>query len=280
MVRFATLEWPGLICCDWKGFSIDYRGIRIALGLMCSTPNNSLRVLSGIAPLGERFLYLNFRYLVAVFYCFDHPLKRRLETLGELNLRRCIAGCSDVLPLNVVPSESFTRHDLPALLAANFVGDQMEAALCRVHASVYSVVAPRELLTVTARYATSMIFYTDGSLIDGCAEFAFHRTGEGGFGYKISSPAGAFTAELTALFVTLQHIEEVIQPPERCLILTDSLSSVRTLMSREISYRTHPLVYERKQMCSDLLEGVAVEIMCIRLTWGSRVTGLWTSRRH
>jgi hypothetical protein len=34
MARFAILEWPGLICYDWK-----------ALGLMCSTP--SLRVLSG-----------------------------------------------------------------------------------------------------------------------------------------------------------------------------------------------------------------------------------------
>jgi hypothetical protein len=28
-------------------------------------------------------------------------------------------------------------------------------------------------------------------------------SGEGGFGYKILSPAGIFTAELTALFVTL-----------------------------------------------------------------------------
>jgi hypothetical protein len=44
----------------------------------------------------------------------------------------------------------------------------------------------RELLTVTARYAASMVFYTDGFLIDGCAGFAFHRTGEGGFGYKES----------------------------------------------------------------------------------------------
>jgi hypothetical protein len=44
-------------------------------------------------------------------------------------LGRCIAGYSDVLPLNVGPSESFTRHDLPALLAAHFVGDHMEAAL-------------------------------------------------------------------------------------------------------------------------------------------------------
>jgi hypothetical protein len=47
---------------------VQYRGIRIALGLLFSTPNNSLGVLSGIAPLAKRFVYLNFRYLVAVFY--------------------------------------------------------------------------------------------------------------------------------------------------------------------------------------------------------------------
>jgi hypothetical protein len=72
---------------------------------------------------------------------------------------RCIAGYSDVLPLNVVSSESFTRHDLPVLLATHFVGDHMEGALSGVPTSMYSVVAPRELLTVTARYATSIVFF-------------------------------------------------------------------------------------------------------------------------
>jgi hypothetical protein len=62
---------------------VQYRGIRTAVGLMCLTPNNSLGDLSGIAPLAERFVYLNFRYLVAVFYRLDHPLKRRLETRGS-----------------------------------------------------------------------------------------------------------------------------------------------------------------------------------------------------
>jgi hypothetical protein len=57
---------------------------------------------------------------------------------------------------------------------------------------------------VTARHAALMLFYMDGSLIDGCAGFAFHRTIRYiGFGYKISSPAGFLTAELTALFVIL-----------------------------------------------------------------------------
>jgi hypothetical protein len=57
-------------------------------------------------------------------------------------------------------------------------------------------------------------------------------------------------------------IGKVIQP--QCLILTDSLSSVKPLLSRKKPHRTHPLVYECKQMCSDLLEdGVEVEIIWI-----------------
>jgi ribonuclease HI len=117
---------------------------------------------------------------------------------------------------------------------------------------------------VTARYAASMVFYTDGSLIDGCTRFAFYRTGDGGFGNKISSPAGIFAAEVIALFVTLRHIGEVIHPPEKCLILTESLSLVKAMVSRKISHRTHPLVYGCKQMCSDLLKDrVEVDIMWI-----------------
>jgi ribonuclease HI len=48
------------------------------------------------------------------------------------------------------------------------------------------------------------------------------------------------------------------------LILTDSLSSVKALLSNQILYRTHPLVFDCKQICSNLLEdGVEVEIMWI-----------------
>jgi hypothetical protein len=56
----------------------------------------------------------------------------------------------------------------------------------------------------------------DGSLIDGCSGLAFHRTGEGDFGYKILNPASIFTAEFTALLVTLRYSGEVIQPPKKC----------------------------------------------------------------
>jgi hypothetical protein len=86
-----------------------------------------------------------------------------------------------------------------------------------------------------------------------CAGFVIHRTKEGGFSYKISSLVGIFTAEFTVLFVTLQDIGERNQPVGKCLILTDSLSSVKVLLFTKILHRTHLLVYECKQRCSDLL---------------------------
>jgi hypothetical protein len=74
-------------------------------------------------------------------------------------------------------------------------------------------------------------------MIDECAGFAIHRTAQSGFGYNISSSAGIFTAELTL---------------ERCLILTHSLSSVKALLSRKLSHRTHPLDYECNQIFNSI----------------------------
>jgi hypothetical protein len=131
------------------------------------------------------------------------------------------------LSIDIVLSESFTRHELPALLGTPLVDGNMEEKLANVQEAMYSLVAPRELLTVTSGFSPSCIFYTDGSLIEGCADFAVHQMGVGGYGYKIQGPASVFTAELSALFTALRHIAEVIWPPENFLILTDSLSSIR-----------------------------------------------------
>jgi hypothetical protein len=105
----------------------------------------------------------------------------------------------------------------------------MEKKLANVQEAMYSLVAPHELWTVTSGYDPSCIFYTDGSLIERCAGFAVHQMGMGRFGYKIQGPAGVFTAELSALCTALRHIAEVIRPPERCLILTDRLSSIKAI---------------------------------------------------
>jgi hypothetical protein len=44
---------------------VEYRSLRIALGLIGSTPKNCLGVLGGIPPLAKRLAYLIFRFLIA-----------------------------------------------------------------------------------------------------------------------------------------------------------------------------------------------------------------------
>jgi hypothetical protein len=134
---------------------VQYRALRIALGLMGSTPNNCLGVLSDIPPLAERFAYLNYRYLVAAFYQLGHPLRERLEKLGALNKGRCIERYSDVLSLNIVPPESFTRHELPAHLGTPLVDEHMEKKLASIQEAMNTLVTPRELLTVMSGYGAS-----------------------------------------------------------------------------------------------------------------------------
>jgi hypothetical protein len=135
------------------------------------------------------------------------------------------------------------------------VDGHLEKKLANVQGVLYSLgemyllVAPRELLTVTSEYDPSSMFNTDGSLIDGCAGFAVHLMSVGGFRYKIRGPADVFTAEVSVFFTALRHIFEVLRPSERCLILTDSLSSIKAMLSRKIAHQTHPLVYECKQLC-------------------------------
>jgi ribonuclease HI len=88
--------------------------------------------------------------------------------------------------------------------------------------------------------------------------------GVGELEHRIPSPAGVFTAEFSALFTALRHIAEVKRPPERCLILTDSLSSVKAMLFRKIAHQTHPLVYECKQLCWSLCQnGIEVKLMWI-----------------
>jgi hypothetical protein len=121
-ILYGNIARTHMLCLE----RVQYRASRIALGLMGSTPNNCLGVLSGIPPLAERFAFLNFRYLVAAFYLLGHPLRARLGVLGALNMGRCIRGYFDVVSLDIVPSESFTRHELPALLGTPLVDVHME----------------------------------------------------------------------------------------------------------------------------------------------------------
>jgi hypothetical protein len=95
--------------------------------------------------------------------------------LGALNMGRCIKGY--VLSWDIVPSESFTRHKLPENLGTSLEDGHMEKKLVNVQEAMYSLVPPREQLTVKFWYGVLCIFYTDGSLIEGCVVRASNGCG-------------------------------------------------------------------------------------------------------
>jgi hypothetical protein len=99
-------------------------------------------------------------------------------------MKRCIQGYSNVLSMDITPSESFTRHELSELLGTPLVDEHMKNAPAGVQDTMYSLVCYR-------------------------AGFTIHQTGVGGL--KLSSPTCVFSAELSALFMALRHIREVIQ---------------------------------------------------------------------
>jgi ribonuclease HI len=96
-------------------------------------------------------------------------------------------------------------------------------------------------------FSPSNLFYTDGSVMDEVAGFAVHHSMECNIGFRTRGAATVFTAELAAIRMAMDHIEN--EALRSYLILTDSMSTIRAMESRKISLHTHTFVYECKQKC-------------------------------
>jgi hypothetical protein len=169
---------------------LQFRGLSLALGSMQSTPNNSLGVLSGVSPLAERCMYLNYRYLVTIFHKHGHPLRERLETLNRFNSDICMKGFALEAQFTFQPSRTYAQYDVAALVFVPDIDRTLTDALAR------------ELATITSENALENIFYTDGSMIDDVAGFAVpNRNYE--TGHQLAKPSSVFSAEISAIRMAL-----------------------------------------------------------------------------
>jgi hypothetical protein len=90
------------------------------------------------------------------------------------------------------------------------VNRHMEIALSGVHADdadMYPIIAPLELRAGIVLFSPSNLFYTYGSLMDGVAGFAVHHTMDSNIGFRMREPASVFSAELVAIHMAMDHIE-------------------------------------------------------------------------
>jgi hypothetical protein len=194
VLEYSSVCYTGLA----RTQMVLYRTLRISMGLIGSTPNNSLRVLSGNPLLRHRLLYLNFRFLVNAFQKNWHPLRDKLEKLNDLSPQKCLITLHEVSGLEIQPETGYTRHELGAILSTPRVNRHMEVALSGVHTDIYPIVAPLELRAGIALFSPTNLFYTDGSLMDGVAGFAVHHSIDCNIGFWMRGPTSVFTAELAA----------------------------------------------------------------------------------
>jgi ribonuclease HI len=182
----------------------------------------------------------NYRYLVTVFHKHGHPLRERLETLNRLNSERCMKGFGLVAQVTFQPSRTYAQYDLAALVS------DIDETTTDALVDKYPSAASRELATITSANHTENVFYTNGSMIYDIAAFAVHNRNYK-TGHQLAKPSkSVFSAEISAIRMALEHIK--ICPRGRYLILSDSLSSFMAMRPRRITCKTHPWVYESKQI--------------------------------
>jgi ribonuclease HI len=241
---------------------VQWRALRISLGLMQSTHTGTVEVVSGVPPLDLRFSYLNRRFLISAFFKGSETLRWRLQTLADLSSGKRMREFSSVRALGIEPRDSNAQHNFRALLSVPEVFEDMRSALADFPHALHSVASSSCFsFIISERFSGSTRIFTDGSRSEEGTGFGIYAPGQQSFGYRLQEPSGVFTAEIIALLIAL-HFVGSGQPGE-FLILTDNLRSIEGLRSRKISPRTHSIVYG----CKKVLWWFRANQFVVRLMW-------------
>ncbi|XP_055608580.1 uncharacterized protein LOC129755905 isoform X1 [Uranotaenia lowii] len=232
---------------------IQYRCLRIAMGCMQSTHTMCLEVLAGVMPLKNRFFDLSLRFLI------------RSETMNPLvieNLKRLMNINSQVKYVNdyktfsqleINPSllNSDTSHFYPSSSSLIRFDLSMTADIRGIPDHVRPNIIPSIFASKVREIDPLKMFFTDGSRIDNATGFAVYNEGfEASF--KLREPCSVYTAELAAIYCTLEHIRTL--PVDHYFIYSDSLSSVEAIRSMKLMKRSSHFLLEISGLLGALIE--------------------------
>jgi hypothetical protein len=185
---------------------IQYRCLKIALGLMRSTHFQTLEVIGGVPSLRLRFSMLNHKYLISAFSTGGHPIRRLLPVLSKLNSTKMVREFDMVGDYDLEPVRSVNDYPLEAFLHVPNVNDVVVRELTSVGRDFYQMAVPRLVASETSEFDSSSIFFTDGSKGGAGTGFDVYHSGGPESGFRLREPSGVFTSEMSAIFVDLIQI--------------------------------------------------------------------------
>ncbi len=224
--------------------AIEVRALRLALGLPQSVPQSLVYREAGVLPLRH---YLQLCAAKYIYRCQTIENSTVEEVAGSFRGPARVRFCSSIYDLVVdllrgagVEGTSVAERPLhpypPWLMERAEVHVDM-GGLRRDQSPLLQASLASDYLE--KNYSQFLKIYTDGSVMDdGAAGAAFTIPDFRNLTKSFSLPTvSIFTAELLAILMALQHINEMSNPPFAIVICSDSKSALSSIRSDSTSAR-------------------------------------------
>jgi ribonuclease HI len=269
VLDYGAIIYDGALSCAKVSLdSLHHACVRVATGAFRTSRRASLLVDAGVMPLDLRRKRLALRYACKIKQDHDNPAydwifdRSLIDRLAATRLSSSRALCSRVH--SWVADTDIDLDSLATRRTSRVEPWRMAMFSCDLELLQYSKssILPEEFrhhaLESLARYAEYRSFFTDGSKGNegvGCA-FVSSRTTRR---FRLPDTASVFTSELYAIYQVLKHIRR--RSYNRCLIVTDSASSVMALRSQLIS---SSLILRTLELLTELSSaGVEVKLLWV-----------------
>lgn len=249
-----------------KLVKLQYKALRLALGLRNSTPTNVILAEAAEPPLHIRISQLSDRYIMRTLSLSEHLLIDKLYTLQNI-LNRKPNGNIHNIRTDFPVYKSFTRliqhrpkihtHALPTPYQFPFslinsspninttIGLLVKSAECK-ETTLQEELSKENLESHTQIY-TDGSNLREGSYVGYSSVIPSHDIV---IKHRISSYASIFTAEALAILTSLRAIRS--NNLERVVILTDSLSVLVALRDLSFSKTKSHIIYQILELWSSL----------------------------
>lgn len=229
---------------------IQWRAIRICLGLMTSTHTRSCEVLAGIIPLPIRWNQLSQKLLLKSSAGPNQRLRESFEKLSSISPNhQIIVNAQIIFDLPIQSCNTFPCYQ--AALKSNIYAPTVSWTLRNeLRRTPDATSAEVQHIANSCNISDAIYVYTDGSRSEFSTGAAAYMNESRSKMLRLNEPSNVFNAELEAVAIACSLIQETAAG--QYIIAADSMSVITALQSRRITPIKSTLFYSCKRFLYDL----------------------------
>ena len=236
---------------------IQWRALRICLGLMRTTHTGSLEALAGIPPIEIRIAQLTKQFMVKSIGSPCSRTRESLENLATVSPNNKISGIfTTISAMEIRRMDQLPCYDTPykSIMAPTPISWEMEDSLKLYPKEQRSAMALPLFRSLQNSYSTDTTYiYTDGSKSEQLTACAYYLNETEKAHYQLQPPSSVFMSELLAIYLACELVSNNRNDKE-VIIVTDSKSALLAVQEAKINAKTVRLVYQVKSIIKSIIE--------------------------